>query len=382
MLKCKKCFFPETYETIKLDKKQECNICNSILKEKKKINWEKRYQELKKIINHHRNKSDYDCIVPFSGGKDSTFQLYYLIKEFKIKPLVVRFNHGFLRETITNNTTKTLKKLGADFLEFTPNWKIVKKLMLESFKRKGDFCWHCHTGIYSYPLRIAIKFNIPLVVYGEPLAEMSAYYSYNEIEEENEEKFNTVRNLGINSEDMYGMLKNSGIDLDKRDLTPYSFPDKKEYEKLKIKPISLGNYIEWDYKKQTEIIKKELDWSGDELEGVPDEANPFQSKIECFMQGTRDYIKFVKRGYGRITQNMATELRNNHIDKSTALKYIKEEGKKPHSLELFLDYVGLTEEEFNSILRPMQVHPHQHNFKTNKFSKKTKDFESWYKEKK
>ena len=75
------------------------------------------------------------------------------------------------------NVVNNLKKLGADVLEFTPNWKVVKNLMLESFKRKGDFCWHCHTGIYSYPIRVAIKFKVPLVIYGEPLAEMSAYYS-------------------------------------------------------------------------------------------------------------------------------------------------------------------------------------------------------------
>ena len=347
MQKCTKCMFPETYETINFNNNGECNICSSNLVQKETIDWKTRKKELKKIIEKYRNKSDYDCIVPYSGGKDSTFQLYYLMKEFKLKPLVIRFNHGFYRNQIQDNTTTVLKKLGADFLEFTPNWKVVKNLMLESFKRKGDFCWHCHTGIYSYPIRVAIKFKVPLVIYGEPLAEMSAYYSYDEIEEENEEKFNMVRNLGINAEDMYGMLKNSGVKLDKRDLLPYTFPAKEDFNREKIKPILLGTYIKWDYKKQTDLIKKDLGWKGDELEGVPSKANPFDSKIECFMQGTRDYIKYVKRGYSRVTQNLATEIRENRIDSKSAKKLIKEEGKKPPSLKIFLNYLGITEKEFN-----------------------------------
>lgn len=99
------------------------------------------------------------------------------------------------------------------------------------------------------------------------------------------------------------------------------------------------------------------------------------------MQGTRDYIKFVKRGYGRITQNLATEIREGRIKASKAKKIInKHEGKKPQSLKLFLKYVGLTENEFNKILKPMEVYPYKHNHKKTKSSKKTSDFNSWYKE--
>ena len=100
--------------------------------------------------------------------------------------------------------------------------------MFESFNRKTDFCWHCHTGIYSYPIRLAIKLNIPLVIFGEPLAEMSAYYDYSEMEYEDEEKFDRTRNLGISADDMYGMINSKKILIDKRDLYPYTFPSKKD----------------------------------------------------------------------------------------------------------------------------------------------------------
>ena len=121
MKKCSKCNLPETYETIEFDENNVCNMCKGNEFKEKKIDWSKRKKLLDDLIEKYRGKSNYDCIVPFSGAKDSTFQLYYLMKEYKIKPLVVRFNHGFLRETI-QNTVKTLKKLGADFIEFTPNY--------------------------------------------------------------------------------------------------------------------------------------------------------------------------------------------------------------------------------------------------------------------
>ena len=295
--------------------------------------------------------------------------------------MVIRFNHGFYRPKTLENTNNVLKKLGADFIDFTPNWKIVKEVMLESFNRKTDFCWHCHCGIFSYPVRMAIKLNIPLIIWGEPQAEMTAYFTYEEFEEENEHTFNMFRNLGITAEDMHLMLSERGLKFDKRDLLPYTFPTLKEMNNVKINPIYLGNYINWNYQKQVEIIRKELDWQGDELEGVPQEANKSFSKIECFMQGSRDYIKYLKRGYTRISQNMSDELRKGNISTDEAKKMIELEGQKPESLKILLEYLNISEEEFNKKVSSMIVHPNKPNFKTNKIAKKTEDFEKWYREK-
>ena len=162
--RCQRCGLPETYETLETNADGICNICRSS-EAKANIDWNARKGLLDDLVAQHKGKAQYDCVVPFSGGKDSTYQLYYIIRVLGLKPLVVRFNHGFLRPTIRDNTTRTLKKLGADFIDFTPNWQLVKKLMLESFRRKGDFCWHCHTGIYSFPIRMAVTFKVPLVFF-------------------------------------------------------------------------------------------------------------------------------------------------------------------------------------------------------------------------
>ena len=269
-------------------------------------------------------------------------------------------------------------------VKISMNWKIVKKLMWEAFSRKTDFCWHCHTGIYSYPLRIALKFNIPLVLWGEPLAEMSAYYTYedDEIEWENEEKFNMLRNLGITADDMHGMIDSEEDPVDKRDLIPYTYPSLEELQNIGYYSVCLGSFIPWDYKKHTKIIMDELGWEGDEMESAPSSVNKDFAKIECWMQGTRDYIKYLKRGYSRVTQIVNFEIREGRMSAEEGKRLIdKYDGNKPYSLELFLDYMNIDEDEFNQIVSKQIVPPHNPDIKKIPMGKKMSDFDDWYREK-
>lgn len=373
MKKCGTCLLPETYETIELAN-GSCNICRGKVERAETIDWTARKIMLDNLIEEHRGKGDYDCIIPFSGGKDSTFTLWYLVNEYKVKPLVVRFDHGFMRDTLIENNTRTFKKLGVDVMSFTPNWHIVKKLMLESLRRKGDFCWHCHTGIFSWPMHIAVKFNVPLALWGEPSSEYTQYYPGTDIEHVDETRFNRFVNLGITAEDMVDM-----VDVEPRDLKPYTYPDLSDLRRINYRSECLGSYIQWDVKEQVKIIQRELGWKGDEVEGMPWDEYPYE-KIECYMQGMRDYIKYLKRGYGRVSQMVALDLRNGRITKEHAEELIAEEGKKPPSLPIFLDYVGLSESEFNDIIGNTVVPPHKPDFGTNEWSPKTHDYERWYRE--
>jgi len=381
MKKCTACNLPETYETIEFDEHGVCNICRQKDYKDQKINWKKRAEMLAELIEEHRGKYEYDCILPFSGGKDSTYTLWYLVKHFKIRPLVVQFNHGFMRDTLMENNRRTFKKLGVDVISFTPNWKLVKRLMLETLVRKGDFCWHCHTGIFAYPMHIAIKYQVPLVFWGEPSSEYTAYYDYqdDEIEQVDETRFNRFINLGITAEDMYDMIKDD-YQCDPRELSPYSYPALRDLKRLKYKSVCLGSYIPWDVKENTKIIQKELGWRGEQVEGMPWDEYPYE-KIECTMQGMRDYIKYLKRGYGRVSQMTALDLRNGRIAKEHADKLIAEyEGRKPPSLTLFLEYLGITEDQFNHIVAKTVVPPFKPDFEGMEFAPKTHDFDRWYRE--
>jgi N-acetyl sugar amidotransferase len=373
MKRCVRCGLPETHETISFDAMGVCNVCRQHEFKKEQIDWSERKGALDALIEEHRGKADYDCIVPFSGGKDSTWTLYYLMTEHQIKPLVVRFDHGFLRPNLEENVKRTIRRLGVDILTFTPNWKVVQKLMLQSFLEKGDFCWHCHTGIFSYPMWIAIEKRVPLIVWGEPSAEYTAYFSYAQSEEVDERRFNRYINLGISADDMFVRL---GGTLDPRELKPYLYPPLSALRQLDYRSVCLGSYIPWDARRQSGIIQRELGWQGDQVENVPPDYQ--YEKIECYMQGVRDYIKYIKRGYSRPSHLVALDIRNGRLTKEEGEKLIAEyEGHRPPSLDLFLEFVGLSEQEFVEVAMAHQVSPYRHDAAAVRLGARTSDFDRW-----
>jgi len=381
MKTCNKCGLPETYETLEFDEQGICNICHQHEYKNEKIDWTKRFKALENLVQKHRGKGSYDCIIPFSGGKDSTFTLYYMVEKMGLKPLVIQFDHGFMRPGLLENNVRTFRRLGVDVHSFTPNWRVVKRLMRESFIRKGDFCWHCHTGIFAYPVRMAVRLQIPFIIWGEPSSEYTAYFNYEDdtIEQVDERRFNRFVNLGITAEDMEGMI--SGDDpLDSRDLEPYTYPTTKELRALGCESVCLGSFIPWDVKQQVGIITRELGWKGDDVEGMPRGLYPYE-KIECYMQGVRDYIKYLKRGYARVTQMTALDIRNGRMSRAEALKLIEQhEGRKPPSLELFLDYIGMSEDQFHEVALSMVVEPHQPDVDSIACGDCTHDFNCWPRE--
>lgn len=372
--RCNNCLVPETLETVEFDGNGICNICNAHKVKHNQIDWDKKKKELDDLIENYRGKYDYDCLIPFSGGKDSTFSAYYLVKEYNIKPLLVTFDHLFLRPKTLKNNIRTLKKLGVDYLKFTPSWKVVKQTMIASLKATGDFCWHCHCGVFANVMQIAVKFKVPLIIWGEQSSEYTSYYSYDSPEEVNEERFNKLNiNLGISVNDMLKM----GEGLTERDLRPFRFPKLEDLKKLNYKSICLGSYIKWDTRNNSELIKKELAWGPDDVEGVPPRYD--YEKVECMLTGVRDWCKYIKRGYARATHLASIEIRQNRLTREEGMKLVEKfEGFRPTSLDYFLEILDLTEEEFNKFILEHCVPPYVHNFEENVIKgKKLWDQDLW-----
>lgn len=369
--RCTKCMLPETHETIKFDREGICDICHQHEYKQESIDWKAKEKELVKLIDRYRGKYDYDCIIPFSGGKDSTFTAYTLVKNYGLKPLVVCYDHHFYRPKTLRNVDRIMRQLGADFLKFRTDWQVIKKTMKESFLRKGDFCWHCHAGVFVYPMQIAVKHKIPLVFWGESSAEYTSYYTYGEDEEVDEKRFNMWVNLGIAAEDMAGM-----INMPLHRLNCFRYPSEKELRSINCRSVCLGSYIPWDVKKQSKIIMDELGWEGDDVEGVPPGYS--YEKVECMMTGVRDYIKFIKRGYARVSHLTSLDIRNKRMSRADAEKLVKEyEGKRPATLELFLKMIGMPESEFIRIALSHAVSPYKHDFAKTAPGKKLYDHDSW-----
>ena len=354
--RCTLCTLPITWETLYFDDQGVCNICRNWEEKYQQIDWIKRREALGDICA--KAKADtraagrkYDCILPFSGGKDSTYTLWYVVRELGLNPLVVSFDHGFYRPRILQNRIRALRKLGVDMISFTPSWTLVKKLMLESLIRRGDFCWHCHAGVFVYPMQEAVRREIPLVIWGEGGGEYEAYFKYGNIEETDEWKFNRRTIQGMRAEDMAGF-----IGVDQQELAPFIYPPKEDLMRVGVKSLPLGNFIPWNVRDNVAVIIRELGWEEDVIEsGLP---GPTYEKIECQFTGLRDYVKLLKRGFARITHLTTLDIRHGRMTRDEAMELIQRyEKRKPQSLEVFLEYVGLSEEEFHAIVATHLIQP-------------------------
>ena len=162
---CTRCVMPDTKPDLHLDEAGVCNACRSYEK-RKEVNWDLRKQELLSILDKYRRPdNNWDCIVPVSGGKDSTYQVIRMI-QLGLTPLCVTSSTCDL-SPIGRKNIENLKKLGVDHMEFSPNPLIRARLNRIGLTEVGDIAWPEHVGIFTIPIRVAVQHNIPLIVWGE-----------------------------------------------------------------------------------------------------------------------------------------------------------------------------------------------------------------------
>lgn len=343
---CKKCLFPDTKPELEFDENGVCSACrNAELKDE--IDWDSRRKELEQIFEKYRSKdgSQYDCIIPVSGGKDSHFQAHIVKNEFGLRPLLVSFHPRDFTELGRKNI-ENLKNLGFDCIEFTANPIIYKKLAKFGFTELGDSAWPEHIGIFTAPVQVAVAFKIPLLVWGEnPQMEYggSASISTSQyLDREWNEKHGGYFLDKIKPQDMVKY----GISL--ADLKPYLYPSDEEIHQIGVTGIFLGYYLKWDARKQLDIVKK-LGFST--LETPNEGTYTNYENLDTKYVALHDYFKFLKFGFGRATDHASIDIRNKRLTRDEGLKNVKHyEGKIPTKyMEEFLDEFEISEEEFLKI---------------------------------
>jgi N-acetyl sugar amidotransferase len=341
---CVRCCMPETSEGINFDELGICRACQSS-EEKMHINWVERRKQLVTILEKYKNQSgdNYDCMVPISGGKDSCFQLHMIKKVFGLKPLAVTFSHNWFSEVGKYNLKNILEKLNIDHILFTPNRELINKLARKSIFKIGDACWHCHAGVGSFPLQIAVKYKIPLLVWGESIAEYSGRAKHSD---EHLIKFD--KDYFVKQSAKFYPEEFTDEEISTKDIFPFKFPSIEEVEEIGLVGIYLGNYIFWDEERQVEFLKKEYDWR--EMDKADGTYKHYKS-AECKMHGVHDYAKFLKRGFGRTTDHACSDVRAGIITREEGFKLIKKyDHQIPKSLPEFLEMTKLSEEEFHKAM--------------------------------
>lgn len=344
---CSRCCMPSTNESDDFDVFGVCKACRSS-EQKMRINWEARQQKLKRIIDEAKEKSgnNYDCVVPISGGKDSAFQLHILTQVYGLTPLAVTFSHNWFTETGKANLENIIEKLNVDHMMYTPNRGLVNKLARKSLPMIGDACWHCHQGVWSFPYHVAVKFNIPLIIYGESLAEFSGQQTYFDVEASADEASLLEQNTRGESRVSPNEMLDENIT--KKELNLFFPPTNEELDTAGIYGIFLGDYIFWDHERQTEFLVKEYGWKESPVEG----SYKWYKSVECKMAGVHDYSKYIKRGFGRGTDFASQDVRAGIITREEGFDLAaKTDAERPNGLDYYLEITGYDEKEFMEILR-------------------------------
>jgi len=324
------------------------DICQScqfhFFKKSKKINWKHRNLEFIKLVKKIKSKknSAFDALVPVSGGKDSITQVHYLIKS-KLRVLALHVDNGF-KTPIGEKNLNLIPQMGASLLILKPNLKIHKKLMKIGFLNYGDPDLMSHCLLHAFPIRTAIKFNIPLVLLGENSA--LEYSGDNSIDAKKMsfEWFNKyAANKGITAKII---SKKYNIPFSK--LQIYELPSKNELKKTEA--VFCNYFFKWSGEKNLKIAKKYgFNVLKKNLEGTYRNYVSIDEKINRIHQ----YLKFLKFGYGRATDHACEDIRNNKITRKQAVKLVKKYDRvklTSYFYKEFIDSLSIKRKDFYQIL--------------------------------
>lgn len=343
---CKKCVMPDTRPGIRFGEDGICYPCKHY-EERANIDWQKRWEELEKLADKYRgcNGNYYDCINTVSAGKDSYYQTHILKEKLGLNPLLVMVDNFSWTETGRYNWDNLLREFGVDAHKMCLNPQVCKKMFRIGLEEFGQPSWYFDLAIYAYPIQVAIKLGMPLIIYGEntnweyggPLGDKETYSALNQIN-------NTVAkpipwDFWIEKEPTLS-LKN---------FNPAIYPSKEDIQKAKLDPIYLSYFVPWSGWGNMEFARsrgfKNLDDTGEwKRDGYIEQYD----QIDTIGYLTNCWFKFLKFGHCRVTEVASLWIREGRMTREQAVKLVNEEDYKldRKMLKDFLDFIEYWGEDF------------------------------------
>ena len=339
---------PETKPDLHINSDGVCNACR-YYENRQEINWNRREKEFRNILNRYKSSdfSRHDCIIPVSGGKDSTYMTIKML-EYGMNPLCVTATTDKLSD-IGRRNIENIKKLGVDHIEVSTNPVVRRKINKITLTQVGDISWPEHLTIFTIPIRMAVQLNIPLIIWGEN--------SQNEnggpaADAEN----NTLTRRWL--EEFGGLLalRVSDLTLDEgieeKDLIFYNYPTNQELDEVGVTGLFLGYYIPWDGHNNALMAQA----YGFETYSTRIEGSIINyENLDNLQMRVHDYFKYLKFGFDRATDWACWHIRRGRLTREEGLKLAKKYGGKfPWSylgtpLGDILDEIDMTLEEFRKI---------------------------------
>lgn len=342
---CQRCVMPASKPDLRIDEQGICSACRAY-ERRAQVDWDIRKAELVRLIETHRRpESGYDCIVPSSGGKDSHFQVLTIL-ELGFKPLVVTATTDHLTELGRRNI-ENLKLQGVDYIEVTCNPVVSRKLNRIALETVGDISWPEHVRIFTVPVRLAVNYGIPLIIWGEN--SQNEYGGPAQAQENPTlgrrwlEEFGGL--LGLRVSDLVGHA-----DLTLRDLWVYTYPTQEELNRAQVTGLFLGYYVPWDGW-QNQLIAQ-----GHGFETYPHLVEGSLANYENLdnaQTGLHDWGKYLKFAFGRATDIACMQIRRGRLTRRDALSLVRDhDGRFPQSylgydLDIILARISMTRDTFD-----------------------------------
>ena len=352
---CTRCLYTSNHPLhLTFDKEGVCSGCR-IHEEKDYLDWSAREKKLTATLQNYRSQSgkNYDCIIPVSGARDSHFIVHTIKNVYGMNPLLVTYNKQYNTDVGVRNLANLRVRFDCDIMTLTVNPETVKKITRCSLRRFGSIYWHCIAGQTVYPVQIAAKLKVPLIVWGahQGVDQVGMFSHLDEVEMTR--KYRKEHDLmGFEAEDLDDDLDN----ITEEDVMPFRYPDNRELEQVGVRGIYLNNYIRWDSRAQHEQMIRDYNY-----ETAP-QTRTFDTyhDVDCWnYSDVHDYIKWLKHGYGKVVDHACREIRLRRMSREQGIELVKQyQTREPRHLSLFLDWLGITENAFHYIVdqhRDLQI---------------------------
>lgn len=342
---CKKCVMPSTRPGITFDENGVCSACQSY-ERRATIDWDARFKELEKLCDKYRgcNGDGYDCAIAVSGGKDSHFQVHLMKEVMGMNPVLFSVEDNFpMTEAGMHNIKNISEEFGCNIFSLKPDIRAQKKLMRYMFEKYGKPTWYFDRLIYTYPLHMALKFNTPLLVYGENISYEYGGWGYEETYSAKDQINNGVAS-GIDDEEL---IQNAGVT--KQDLFLCKAPSVEEMEKLD--PMYVSYFLPWNSFANYEFSRKR---GFHDLSHEWDRTHHVENFDQVDSRGylVHPWLKYPKFGHASATDYCARMVRYGLISREEAIELVKERDHKldPLCVRDFCEFCGYTETEFYNIV--------------------------------
>lgn len=343
---CKRCVYPAVAVNLSFDDEGICSSCRTFeaFDQLSPEFWDKRRKRFEDIINDRlsKNTSEFDVLIPVSGGKDSYFQTH-VCKQYGLKPLLMTYHGNNYLPVGDYNRDRMRHVFDADHIVYGPSVDVLRKLNRLCFRKMGDMNWHAHCGIFTTPIQVAVKFNIPLIIWGEVAWDISGMYEPDDFVEFSAR----VRHEhGLRGFEWYDMLGDSEDSLTEKDMLWAKYPTDEEILKVGVRGLYIGNFFKWDPNEHSRLMMERYGWKASE--------QPFQRTYrrisnldDRYENGIHDLLKFIKFGYGRASDHASKDVRTGYMDRATAIDMVR---KYDHvvsdDLYYWLDYIERGEDWF------------------------------------